>query len=285
MKVFNFYFTFLFISLFASIFSANLEAGTVRIATYNVWNPAFEQKYSGKDTWDQRLPFIVQNIISAESDVICLEEVSEKSYQDLVKSPEIHNRFTSHYISHAPSQPGQKEGRDGVAFFYRPEIVTLIKFVQSADGTRPTHRRDFYADLQLNEPRDIPIKFRVAGTHLDSGKDLEIGNAQLSALVEDVQKINDDERSDFVVVCGDFNEGEDEPLRPRQEIMQNAGFITDGSLETTRPEALDVRHKGHVDWIYFKKISALNFDLISSMPIGDERGSDHKLILTDVEFE
>ena len=283
MKRIGFLFTLIFISLFTSILSTNkLDAGTLRVATYNVWNPTFEQKYSGKDTWDQRLPFIVQNIISAETDVICLEEVSEKSYLELIQNPEIRNNFTTHYISHAPSQPAQKEGRDGVAFFYRTEKVTLIKFVQSGVGTRPSHRRDYYADLKLKEPVDTPVKFRIAGTHLDS-TDLMIGDTQLSSLVEDVLKSNDEEL-DFAVVCGDFNEGEDEPLRPRYEMMQNAGFITDGSTETTRPEALDVTHKGHVDWIYVKKISALDFDLISSAPIGDERASDHKLILTDIEF-
>jgi len=73
-------------------------------------------------------------------------------------------------------------------------------------------------------------------------------------LVEDVLKIENEKGLNFVVVCGDFNEGEDESSRPRYEIMSNAGFFTDGSVATTRPEALGVRHKGHVDWIYFKKL-------------------------------
>jgi endonuclease/exonuclease/phosphatase family metal-dependent hydrolase len=188
-------------------------------------------------------------------------------------------------VAHAPSKPGQQEGRDGIAFFYNSEKVTLIKFIQSQDGSRPTHRRDFYVDLKLNEQRDTPVHFRIACTHLDSEKDLTIGNTQLSALVEDVLKVDNKKSLDFVVVCGDFNEGENESSRPRHEIMHNAGFFTDGSVETTRPEAMDVRHKGHVDWIYFKKLSTLGFDLISLSPIGDEKGSDHKLTLTDVEIK
>jgi len=66
--------------------------------------------------------------------------------------------------------------------------------------------------------------------------------------------------------------------------MQKAGFVTDGSVDATRPEALNVRHNGHVDWIYFKKMTTLNFDLISVIPIGDEKASDHKLTMTDVEI-
>lgn len=283
-------FRFLFVIFSAISFAfetSNLQASTLRLATYNLWNPIFEEKYSGQNTWNQRLPFILENIISSESDVICLEEVGKNAYLDLIRNPDINSHYTSFYVSHAPSKQGQKEGRDGIAFFYKSKKVALMKFVQSTDGSRPTHRRDFYVDLKLDEQREKPVYFRIACTHLDSEKDLTIGNTQLSALVEDVLKVGNDneKRLDFVVVCGDFNEGEDEPSRPRHEIMQNAGFFTDGSVEATRPEALDVRHKGHVDWIYFKKISTLNFDLISLTPIGDEKGSDHKLTLTDVKIK
>lgn len=268
---------FLFTSLLFFL-PPGLQADTFRIATYNIWNPVFEEKYSGKNTWTQRLPFVVKNIISSNSDLICLEEVGKSAYLDLIQNSQINTRYMSFYISHAASQAGQKEGRDGLAFFYKPEKVTVTKLVQSKEGSRPTHRRDFYVDVKLNEK---PVHFRIAGTHLDAGKDLTVGNTQLSKLVEDVQK---EDGVDFVVICGDFNEGEDESSRPRSEILQNAGFITDGSTLSTRPEALNARHKGHVDWIYFKKLSSLDFDLIPLNPIGDEKGSDHKLTMTDIEL-
>lgn len=277
---------FKFLSVYLFFFlmiKTGLQANTLRIATYNIWNPIFEEKYSGQNTWSQRLSFIVENIISSESDVICLQEVEKSSYLDLVQNPEINNRYTSFYISHAPKQE-QTEGRDGLAFFYNPKNVTLVKLVQSLDGTRPNHRRDFYVDLKLNEQRNSPVYFRVACTHLDSEKDLTIGNRQLSALVEDILQIDNTKDIDFVVVCGDFNEGESEPIRPRYEIMQKADFITDGAIDTTRPEALNVRHNGHVDWIYFKKISSLNFHLTPLMPIGEENASDHKLTRTAIEI-
>lgn len=282
------FFNFLLVAfsmLSIALTTTALQASSLRIATYNLWNPIFEEKYSGQNTWNQRLPFILENMISSKSDVICLEEVGKSTYLDLIQNSEINARYTSFYISHAPSKQGQKEGRDGLAFFYNPEKVTLVKLVQSLDGTRPTHRRDFYVDLKLNEQRDIPVQFRVACTHLDSGKDLTIGNRQLSALVEEILQIDNGTELDFVLVCGDFNEGENEPSRPRYEIMQNAGFVTDGSVDTTRPEALNVRHNGHVDWMYFKKISTLNFNLISVIPIGDEKASDHKLTMTDIEIK
>lgn len=201
----------------------------------------------------------------------------------MIQNSEINKRYTSLYISHGPSKQGQKEGRDGLAFFYNPEKVTFIKLIQSLDGTRPIHRRDFYVDLKLNEQQKKPVQFRVACTHLDSEKDLTIGNRQLSALVDDILQV-DNKELDFVVVCGDFNEGENESERPRYEIMQKAGFVTDGSVDATRPETLNVRHNGHVDWIYFKKMTALNLDLISVIPVGNEKASDHKLIMTDVKI-
>jgi endonuclease/exonuclease/phosphatase family metal-dependent hydrolase len=283
MRKLTYNFLFVMLSLFA--FTTNLQATTLRIATYNIWNPIFEEKNSGKNTWKQRLPFIIENIVSSKSDVICLEEVGKNAYLDVIQNSEIDSQYMSFYISHAPSKEGQKEGRDGIAFFYKPEKVILRKLVQSSNDSRPTHRRDFYVDLKLNEQREVPVQFRIACTHLDSEKDLTIGNTQLAALVEDVLKLDNEKELDFVIVCGDFNEGEDESLRPRYEIMYNAGFITDGTVESTRPEALDVRHKGHVDWIYLKKLSELSFDLIPLVPVGDEKGSDHKLTMTDVEIK
>lgn len=35
---------------------------------------------------------------------------------------------------------------------------------------------------------------------------------------------------------------------------------------------------------FWKILSPLHFDLISLAPIGDEKGSDHKLTMTDVRF-
>lgn len=278
--MFKFVLGFLF-----AVATVNLQANTLRIATYNLWNPIFEEKYSGQNTWSQRLPFILENIISSKSDVICFEEVGKNAYFDLLQNSEINNHYASFYLSHASSAPGQKEGRDGLAFFYNPEKVTFLSLNQSLDGARPTHRRDFYVDLQLNEKRNPPVQFRIACTHLDSEKDLTIGNRQLSALVDDVLQFDNRKKLDFVIVCGDFNEGENETERPRYKIMQNAGFMTDGSVAATRPEALNVRHNGHVDWIYFKKLTAVNFDLISVTPIGNEKASDHKLTMTDVEIK
>lgn len=271
-----------FVSLFCGII--DLQAATVRLASYNVLNPIFEQRYTGHQTWSQRLPFIVENILTSDSDVICLQEVKKSAYFDIIQNSDINFRYMSFYISHAASQNGNIEGRDGYAFLYKADKVTLKRLVQSTDGARPTNRRDFYVDLQMNVQDESPVMFRIASTHLDSGKDLSIGNRQLSSLIEDVLDLGDESKLDFVVVCGDYNEGQDETSRPRFEIMQSSGFYTDGSEESTRPEALEVRHKGHVDWIYFKKISGLNFDLIPLSPIGDERGSDHKLIMTDVKI-
>ncbi len=182
----------------------------------------------------------------------------------------------SFYISHGVSNSDHQEGRDGLAFFYKPNKATLITLVQSLDDLRPTHRRDFYVDLKIKGSE--PIYIRFAGTHLDSGIDLSIGNIQLSALVKDVLNIKTPYNIDLAVVFGDFNEGENENYRPRAEIMQEAGFYSDGSTLTTRPETLDVRHNGHVDWIYFKDFSDSTFKLIPENTIGDEKASDHKLI-------
>lgn len=258
----------------------SLEAVTVRIATYNILNPIFEEKYSGKNSWPQRLPFVVENIIDSQSDLLSLEEVGYQNYLDIVRNPAITSRYLSFYVSHAMSNPGGQEGRDGIALFYRPDRVTLLKMVQSQDGSRPTHRRDFYADFATKE--STPVRIRLAGTHLNGDKDLAIGNRQLAALVGDIQK--DTQEIDILVVCGDFNESHDEKQRPRAEILQKAGFVTDGSTASTRADGLNVRHKGHIDWIYFKKLSALTMQLSTGKLVGDARASDHKLTWTDLQL-
>lgn len=269
------------ILMFGNFF--NLQADNLRIATYNIWNPIFEEKYSGKNTWNTRLPFVVENITSSNADVLCLQEVGKEAFLDLQHHPLINSKYLSIYVSHVPKN-GQPEGRDGIAFFYNSNKLTLDKFVQSHNSSRPTHRRDFYADLKLNKQSESPIHFRIASIHVDAEKDLTIGNNQLAALVQDAIQMDESSNLDFIVLCGDFNEGEDELFRPRQEIMQLAGFFTDGSTLPTRPETLNVRHKGHVDWIYFKKITPIDFELIQVHPIGDKRASDHKLTATDIAF-
>lgn len=268
--------------VFFSSFTA-IEATTIRFSTYNILNPVFEENYSGKDTWKERFPFIVENLLSSESDVICLEEVAKPCYLDLLYHEEISARFMCLYIAHAPSDPDQKEGCDGIALLYNPEKVSLAKLIHSKKGARPSQRKDFYVDLKLNDNRQVPVQFRVACTHLD-GENQETGDKQLSLLVDDCLKIDRKQNLDFVVVCGDFNEGEGELERPRYALMANAGFYTDDSVEATRPEMLDVEHHGHIDWIYFKKISSLDFELISVPCTGDERASDHKLTTTDIEI-
>lgn len=71
----------------------------------------------------------------------------------------------------------------------------------------------------------------------------------------------------------------------RFEIMNKEGFQTDGSTASTRPENLEVRHKGHVDWIYFMNKSQLPIQFVPFVPIGDERASDHKLTMADIDYK
>lgn len=264
-----------------ALYASHEDRGNMlRISTYNIWNPIFEEKYSGDNTWEQRRSAVIQNILFSKSDLICMQEVGEEAYQNIAQDSQIKSQYMSLYLSHAPSQLNQPEGRDGLAFFYKPEKAVILQIKQSEAGSRPTHRRDFYVDIWVNQPGYCA---RIACTHLDSGPDLEIGNLQLSNLVKDVQA--DCEEVDFIALCGDFNEGENESVRPRSEIMRKAGFVNDGSTAPTRPEAIKVRHNGHVDWIYFKKKSGLRFSLIPLPPIGDEKASDHKLTTTDIVIQ
>lgn len=270
----------LMVLLNGALYGSHEDRGNMlRISTYNIWNPIFEEKYSGHNSWNQRCPAVIQNILSSKSDLICLQEVGKEAYQSISQDFQIKSQYRSFYVSHAPSQLNQPAGRDGLALFYKPEKAVILQIKESEEGSRPTHRRDFYVDIRIDQPGS-EIYGRVACTHLDSGADLEIGNRQLSNLVNDVQA--DSEQIDFIALCGDFNEGENEVVRPRSEIMLKAGFFSDGSTEATRPEAMQVRHNGHVDWIYFKKKSGLRFSLIPLLPIGDEKASDHKLTSTDI---
>jgi endonuclease/exonuclease/phosphatase family metal-dependent hydrolase len=275
---------FSFYLLLACLTMQGLETGegiNLRVATYNIWNPIFEEKYSGKNSWEQRLPYIVQTISGSQADLLLLQEVSEKSYQDLIQQKEIQEKYRFFYFPHYPSQVGQQEGRDGLALFFNPQKMKEYHLFRSAEGTRPTHRRDFYMDFEMPINQRF-IHFRVATTHLDSSQDLEIGHHQLKYLIQDVLNPITLQKIDFIIVTGDFNEGEEEPIRSRAKIMQETGFITDGSTLSTRSESVEVRHKGHVDWIYFKKISSLPFILIPLKPIGDAQASDHRLLMTEV---
>lgn len=279
MKVFNLLsLTFVVATM---LFSFDSQAETsVRIGTYNVLNPVFENKYTNKDSWDDRLPFIVANIMDSNCDIICLQEIGLRGYNDLAQNEAIRARYKTLFHPHLPSKPDQAEGRDGLAFFYNPENVELLKFHTSKIHTRPTHRNDFFADMKIRGPK--PFFIRVGGTHLDGEKELIKGNQQLAGLVKDMLEPSLS-IVDMAIVCGDFNEGQDQNDRPRYEIMHQAGFIDDGNEASTRPESLNTRHKGHIDWIYFKQLSEVEFELLPNQPIGDEKASDHKLLFTDLK--
>jgi len=266
--------------IFNQLFSGDSEVKQLRIASYNIWNPVFEAKYAGTDTRKTRLPQIVDVIRDANPDVICLQEVSLDCYSDLMDVLGTEDRYLSFYHPHGISSSNYPEGRDGLAIFVKPYLVDHIQLHTSKGTQRPTHRRDLWIDVQIPK---LGKNIRIATTHLDSSKNLDLGNSQLTNLLRDVQE--DCDAISFIVVCGDFNEGEGETERPRAWIMEKFGFLTDGSIDSTRPEALDVRHKGHVDWIYFRKIDeSLEASVHAAEPLGDERASDHKLIYTDFHF-
>ena len=258
------------------------SSSTLRIASYNIWNPIFELRYNGQNTWKERLPHLIENIILVNPDILFMQEVGIESYNDLINDPEISKIYTPLYFSHAPKSLETKIGRDGLALFYKEDKLKLNTIQHSVVGSRPTHRRDVYGDFEmsLNENK---IHFRVAGTHLE-GESLDIGKMQILKLVEDVLNTASLDRLDFVVVTGDFNEGDGGANRPRAEIMEAHGFINDGSISNTRNNLPTVVHKGHVDWIYAKIISTLPVKLKAVEPVGTENSSDHKLIATDFLF-
>lgn len=257
------------------------ENRQIRVASYNVWNPAFELKYGDTDTWKIRLPHIVDTIRDADPDILCLQEVSLDGYSDLVAILSKEDRYLSFYYPHKKkSNSDDPAGRDGLAVLIKPFLFDGVQIHTGQVSKRPTHRRDLWIDIQIP---DFEKAIRVATTHLDS-TDLEEGHTQLENLIEDMNKKSED--VSLFIVCGDFNEGEGEVERPRAWVMNKSGFISDGSLAPTRPEGIrDTIHKGHVDWIYFRKLDeSLKVQVIEGDALGDKRASDHKLIYTDFHF-
>jgi len=257
------------------------ENNQIRVASYNIWNPAFELKYGDADTWESRLPNIVDTIRDADPDILCLQEVSLDCYSDLVAILSREDRYLSFYYPHRKkSHSNSPEGRDGLAMLIKPFLFDGVQVHTSQGSKRPTHRRDLWLDIQIPGVKE---NIRVATTHLDC-TNLEEGHTQLAKLIEDINKKNDS--ISLFIVCGDFNEGEEEDERPRALIMENSGFITDGSTAPTRPEGIrDTHHQGHVDWIYFRKMNdSLKVQVFEGDSLGDVRASDHMLTYTDFYF-
>jgi len=118
------------------LFCGDSEFARLRIASYNIWNPIFESKYTGSDTWTNRLPRIVDVIRSANPDIICLQEVNFDSYSELVSILGPENSYLSYYHPHGKSQPDYPEGRDGLAIFLKPELVENIQLQTSKKTLR-----------------------------------------------------------------------------------------------------------------------------------------------------
>lgn len=256
----------------------------IRVGTYNLLNPVFEEKYHGKNTWDERLPFIVENVLFSNCDILCFEEMGQKNYDELVNDSQIKSKYKTIYLSHSKSSEKHPEGRDGLALFYDPIKLNLVEFEPSKRDKRPTHRNDFTADFSVNLESKEKITFRLSCTHLDSSDEIELGKKQLESLLQDDLLQDNQKHLDFIVVLGDFNEGEAEKERPRYNLMTKYGFLTDGSTVSTRTEDKFARHKGHVDWIFVKNLSKLKIQLKAVPPLGNEKASDHKLTMTDINF-
>ncbi|SCA62975.1 hypothetical protein SCG7086_AG_00250 [Chlamydiales bacterium SCGC AG-110-P3] len=259
-----------------------VESNPIRVGSYNVWNPAFEMNYGDTNTWQSRLPHIVATVREADPDILCLQEMSLDCYSDLVSILGREDRYLSFYCPHKKKMHSDHPpGRDGLAVLIKPFLFDGVQVHTSHSSERPTRRRDLWLDVQIpGSGKSI----RIATTHLDA-TGAEKGHTQLANLVEDINKESDD--IIFFIVCGDFNEGDKEDMRPRALIMEQSGFISDGSLVPTRPEGIrDTLHKGHIDWIYFREVTdeALKIKFVKGSALGDARASDHKLIYTDFYF-
>lgn len=275
---------FAFLCLFNSCLaydSSDLDSVKIRVASYNVLNPIFESKHGGGNTWNTRLPNLVLTIQASNADIICLQEVGFDNFLDLSRELGQSSGYASYYFAHESKTANVFPGRDGVALFIKPHLLDGLRLFRSEKAARPHHRVDAWADVKIPGKEE---RIRVATTHLEGdAEEYEFGNIQLKQLIKDVQDKSDDVA--LVVITGDFNEGESDKERPRMDILTSQGFTTDGNLEETRTTGGRSRHNGHIDWIYFKKLSEnLTYHTTDSPPIGDDSASDHKLIYTDFWF-
>ncbi|KAJ3809430.1 2'-5' RNA ligase superfamily-domain-containing protein [Lentinula aff. lateritia] len=177
---------------------------TLSIATYNIL-------HDDRFPISNRLPYIIQAIVSSNADIICLQEVTDESLPVILSSTSIHSRFK--YSSRHPDIVLENERN----------ILILSRFPFSWDklDIGGKHKPAFIATF-LNHFGWKNSKFVLAATHLSRASPyMEKKTAEMEALINHLRGTYFD--ADWVI-AGDINWPERIGATPADELFEDCGL-------------------------------------------------------------
>jgi endonuclease/exonuclease/phosphatase family metal-dependent hydrolase len=255
--------------------------GSVSISSYNVLHPylnhnnfAFLKNFNyGKD-WASRVGQISQNILSSNSDIVCLQEISSDNFKELQRR--LQGNYTGFHTKHDGGNGLAKP--DGVAILYKNSNRFTFKGVKTCDknSLSTTPRRHLYVDLEDNTTHRI---IRCASGHIEGGPNRQSGNTQLNEMLKyiDTSYQGSTYQVDAVAVGIDLNEA---PNGERFRIFSNFGYATD----TDRGES-EIEAGRKIDYI-FSKACRPNLSLTREGMVNSNlpKASDHHMVNSKLAY-
>ncbi|KAF9062161.1 hypothetical protein BDP27DRAFT_1337000 [Rhodocollybia butyracea] len=238
---------------------------TLSISTYNIL-------HDDLFPISNRLPSIIQTIVSSSSDIICLQEVTDDSLHGLLSSPSITSQFP---YSNRHLEVVLENERNIL-------ILSRFHFAWSKLDIGSKHKPAFIATFHNSSSSPTRKNFVLAATHLTAGRAgsyLEQKTAEMEALVRHLYEAYPE---DDWVLAGDMNWPEYGRVTPADELFNDAGLVfahgptfdpsTNPLAAATVRESPDPQR---YDRIYVKKESSWDIESTKLFGNGDDLPSDH----------
>ncbi|KAJ3916732.1 2'-5' RNA ligase superfamily-domain-containing protein [Lentinula edodes] len=235
---------------------------TLSIATYNIL-------HDDRFPIPNRLPYIIQAILSSNADIICLQEVTDESLPVILSSTSIHSRFK--YSSRHPDVILENE-RNIL-------ILSRYPFSWYKLDIGGKHKPAFIATF-INPFGWKNSKFVLAATHLSRASPyMEQKTAEMEALIKHLHGTHLD--ADWVI-AGDINWPENFGATPAEELFEDCGLVIPHGPSfdpSTNPLAAATMqtspHSQRYDRVYVKRIGGWALQNTQLFGNGDSPPSDH----------
>lgn len=206
---------------------------TLSVGTFNILCNFYASKCTYAPSWvinpDLRKEAILQNILSYNVDILCLQEIEAYSYMDFYRD---HLSTRLGYASvfqprERSRQIMEKRAADGAAIFWKKEYFTLIKHsvidfnhVIAADP-RIQKGSDIYSRMSRKDNMVLVVYLRdkdnnvlvIMNAHLYwSPEYADVKLFQTILLFEETKKIKEENPEASIILMGDFNSLRDSPV-------------------------------------------------------------------------
>lgn len=246
-----------------------------------------------------RIGVIAKNILKSKLDVLCLQEVTEKTAQELTHA--LAKDYQVVYEQH--NKNNKRPNSHGVAVLYKKHKFTNLN-KSHGTCTYPTNfnnkpgtqtRSHLIMDLQDKTTQKV---FRVASIHTTDPRELRQDQKTLHTykVLKDVESLKAPYKVDRIIIAGDMNQdqfgdiGKAKPANPSARHASafkpffKKNYFVDANLEGTEFSKNDFDNspvfckRRRIDWIFVRDHEPDYLELKEF----DNRGSDHKLTAVTV---